>query len=885
MRSEDGTLDWALAAAAGAGLIACVALAGAATHTASVQGLGAPHQPMLPLTAVSLLVAAGALALARQRRAGRVASALAALVALVGALTLAEYALDRDLGLDGLLGVGVHVAGTTPGRIAANTATCLILIAGAILTLDRGRRFVRPAQACALLASVVALATLIGYLLNVPVLRRGFGSSVPNPMALSTALAILLLAAGVLLARPQVGIMALVRAAGPGGALVRRLAPAAILVPIAIAYLRLQGQTAGWYGTEEGLALFCVALVLISFALTIFTGRTLERVEAERLAGLARERAIVEASRDAIMSSGLDGRLTSWNAAAERIYGYAREEAIGRPPELLIGPRGMASGETLHRRRDGTTFPVEVVVSELRDASGAVTGSSAVARDVTRRRRDERALRRLATIVESSQDAIYTFDAEGTIAVWNAAAVRIFGYTADEIAGRSVRILVGGADAAERLAALIARIWRGEVVEGETPAVRNDGQLIYAYYMTFPIRDETGEIVAGAAIVRDETQRRKLQEQLRQAQKMEAVGQLAGGIAHDFNNLLTAITGYTELARMMIGDGDGLAELDEVLRAADRAASLTTQLLAFSRRQLLNPVPLDLSKVTRGVLPMLRRLIGEDIAVVEELDDALPSVLADAGQVEQVLVNLAVNARDAMPDGGVLTIATRAQALEREERSVPHVCLVVADTGVGIDGAALPRVFEPFYTTKGVGEGTGLGLATVHGVVSQSGGEVQVYSELGVGTTFKIFLPATDAVGGPAPMPAADAHGLGGTETLLVCEDEAPVRSLLERVLTRAGYRVMSYDRPEDALSVGDAELEDIDALVSDVIMPGMPGPELARMLQERRPGLPTLFLSGYAAETVHGRGSLPVGSAFLEKPFDHLKLLQTLRVLLDGAT
>ncbi len=885
MHSEDGTFDWSLATAACAGLIACVALAGAATDTASLQGLGSPGEPMQPLTAVCLLAASGAFASARRRPAGRVASAAAVLVAVVAAITLAEYALDRSLGIDGLLGIGVHGDGTAPGRIAANSASCLVLIAGAILTLDRGRRFVRPAQACALLAAVVALTTLLGYLFSAPELRRAFGSAVLNPMALATALAILLLSAGILLARPQAGMMELFGAGGPGGALVRRLAPAAILLPIAIAYVRLKGQDAGWYGTEEGLALFCVALVVVFFTLAIVTGRAIDRVETERLAGLARERAIVEASQDAIMASGLDGRLTSWNPAAERIYGYTRDEAIGRLPEELIGPGGMTSGETQHRRRDGTTFPVEVAVSGLHDASGAVAGTSAVARDITRRLRDERALRRLATIVESSQDAIYTFDAEGTIAVWNAAAERIFGYTAAEIAGRSVLILVGGENAAARLQALLERIWDGEVVEAGTVAIRKDGEVIDAYYTTFPIRDETGEIVAGAAIVRDETQRRKLQDQLRQAQKMEAVGQLAGGIAHDFNNLLTAITGYTELARMSIGPGEGAADLDEVLRAADRAAALTTQLLAFSRRQLLNPVPLDLSKVTRGVLPMLRRLIGEDIAVVEQLDDALPNVLADAGQIEQVLVNLAVNARDAMPDGGRLTIATRAQTLEQDDGPMPHVCLAVADTGVGIDREALPHVFEPFYTTKDVGEGTGLGLATVHGVVSQSGGEVRVYSELGLGTTFKVFLPATDAAGVPVAAAAADAHGLGGTETLLVCEDEAPVRSLLERVLTGAGYRVMSYDRPEDALSVADAELERVDALVSDVIMPGMPGPELARTLQERRPGLPTLFLSGYAAETVHGRGNLPLGSAFVEKPFDHTTLLQTLRLLLDGAT
>jgi nitrogen-specific signal transduction histidine kinase len=389
--------------------------------------------------------------------------------------------------------------------------------------------------------------------------------------------------------------------------------------------------------------------------------------------------------------------------------------------------------------------------------------------------------------------------------------------------------------------------------------------------------------------MRDVTERRMLEEQLRQAQKMEAVGQLAGGIAHDFNNLLTVIGGYGEIARRRIGAGPGAAELLEVERAAERATQLTKQLLAFSRQQMLDPVPLDLAEIAGGLLPMLRRLIGEDIEIAMLTDNGLPAVLADRAQLEQVLVNLAVNARDAMPTGGTLTIETRAVTLddayaERHAGVEPgeYVCLTVTDTGVGMRPETLSRVFEPFFTTKAVGQGTGLGLATVHGIVNQSGGHILVYSEPDLGTSFKAYLPATGAA---TPAEDGDQRSeldrLGGSETILLCEDEDGVRQLIEHVLTAHGYRVLATGGPHEAVERASEHGAAIDALVSDVIMPDMSGPELARRLESVRPGLRTLFVSGYTAETVRDRGRLPEDSAFLEKPFDQLSLLRAVRALL----
>ncbi len=863
----------------------------------------------------------------------------------------------------------------------------------------------RGADAAALTAALIAGLALLGYLFDVPALRRGLSSPL-TPMALPTALAMLSLSAGLIAA--NTGLAVLARGRGPGGALLRRLAPAAVIVPVALTFVTLEGLRSDWFEDREGLALLGAALIVVLALLVIFTASRLERVRRRELAiidatvdavitldaegrvrefnaaaermfgfrrdavigkelaplvvpealreahrsGLARavargestivgrpveltamradgsefpaeitisrlsgdgravfvghvrditarlesERAarhlaaVVESSADAIVAVGMDGAVTSWNAAAQRIYGYPREEAVGRHIEELVVPperhaempevgAELMSGrsihdESIHMRRDGGRFPAEATTSPIRDAEGEIAGFSLIARDITGRREAERAVRRLAAIVESSSDAIYTFQLDGAVLSWNKGAERTLGYEAAEIAGRSVVILSNAGPDAAQVHEFFAALNRGETVEREAIARRKDGEAINLAYTAFPIRDDHGALLAGGMIARDVTEQRRLEEQLRQAQKMEAVGQLAGGIAHDFNNLLTVITGYGQLARALVGAGNGASELEAIERAAARATELTRQLLAFSRRQRLDPVVLDLSEVARGLAPMLRRLIGDDIEVEMALADALPEVLADAGQLEQVVINLAVNARDAMPEGGLLVVATGVEG--------DHVWLSVSDTGIGIAPEALPHVFEPFYTTKPVGAGTGLGLASVHGAITQSGGRIEVDSEPGHGTTFKFLLPATRAERDAAvPERPASEDWLGGDETILVCEDEDGVRALVELVLAGAGYRVLSEGRPSAALARAEGEPGHIHGLVTDVIMPDMPGPELARRLGGSRPGLRTLFISGYTADTVRERGSLPAGSAFLEKPFDRTTLLRTLRELL----
>jgi two-component system, cell cycle sensor histidine kinase and response regulator CckA len=474
----------------------------------------------------------------------------------------------------------------------------------------------------------------------------------------------------------------------------------------------------------------------------------------------------------------------------------------------------------------------------------------------------------LQAILDATMDIIVVFDSDRRFVSVNDAACRFYGRTRDELVGNRLDDLIGteraeadwdGFLSPERIAqGMLEHVWEGD----------QDGQRRVLEVRSRP------EIMPGRHlfVLRDVTERRRLEDQLRQAQKMEAVGQLAGGVAHDFNNLLTVIGGYTEIARRNIGAGPGGAELLEVERATERAAKLTRQLLAFSRQQVLDPTPLDLGEVAAALVPMLRRLIGEDIEIAMLAAPGLPAVLADRSQLEQVILNLAVNARDAMPSGGTLTIETRTVG--------GQVALVVTDTGVGMTPETLEHIFEPFFTTKTVGEGTGLGLATVHGIVKQSGGEIRVYSEPDLGTSFKVYLPISGEAPERATADGAEGDRLRGDETVLLCEDEEGVRHLVEHVLTTHGYRVLAAAGPLQALEI--ATEHEIHVLVSDVIMPDLTGSELAHRLESIRPGVRTLFVSGYTAETVRGRGRLPADSAFLEKPFDQLSLLRAVRALLD---
>ena len=405
-----------------------------------------------------------------------------------------------------------------------------------------------------------------------------------------------------------------------------------------------------------------------------------------------------------------------------------------------------------------------------------------------------------------------------------------------------------------------------------------DGRVLWVDDRTTVVRHADGSVARYEGTLADITERKHLQAQFVQAQKMETVGRLAGGVAHDFNNLLTVINGYAEFALTDIPEGDPLHEMvQEIYDAGQRASGLTRQLLAFSRRQVVQPVALDLNVVAGQMHRMLERLIGEDIRLTFDLDPGLWRIRADAGQLEQVIMNLAVNARDAMPEGGTLVVTTR-----NLDDDSGQIMLAVADTGCGMDEATQQRLFEPFFTTKRPGQGTGLGLATVYGIVTQAGGRIELSSAPGRGTTFRIYLPRLEGEGGSDVVASRPAGVVRGTERVLIVEDEESLRRIAQRILTAAGYTTICAANGEEAIAVLEAHDAPVDLLLTDVVMPGMSGHELAARIKVTHPDLKVLFASGYLPDAFPNRAQLGEDVQFLAKPYSPSSLTSKVRDVLD---
>jgi two-component system, cell cycle sensor histidine kinase and response regulator CckA len=701
--------------------------------------------------------------------------------------------------------------------MAPMAAIHLILASGAVLALDkrRGSTSLWPSEALAALIGLTALFTLLAYVYGAVSLRApalGAWASAPS------ACAFVFVALGLTWSRTAHGVPRLFASRGPGGVLARRLVPVVSLLPAVLGWAQVNAK---WIEPHLGSALLAAGnttgLLVLSFAIAVALERSdrAGRSAEQRLRdGEARKTAMLEAALDCVVSMDEQGRITEFNAAAERTFGYARTDVIGRPLAEVMIPVRLREQHQKGLRRYLSTGHAEVLG-----------------------RRTE-----LVAMRNGGQELPVEL-----------AIVRI------------------GSSAPIEFTAYIRDLSERRVAE-ETRAE-----------LTTQAQTET------AARRRAEVALQRSEDHLRQSQKLEAIGRLAGGIAHDFNNMLSVILGSANLLSQELTKDESLrGEVREIESAAGRAAALTRQLLAFSRQQVLEPRVVDLNDLILKLDGMLRRMIGEDIELQLTTDPNVGRVLVDPGQIENVIVNLVINARDAMPRGGALRLVLEAAELDREyvgehlnARVGPHVMIAVSDSGVGMEPEVVSRIFEPFFTTKEQDKGTGLGLAMVFGTVTQSGGHIAVESEPGRGTTFRLYFPRTERA--PSlPGPAPEELSSRGSEQVLLVEDEEQVRRVISLTLKRFGYSVTEATSADHALRLAQDPSNDIDLLLTDVVMPGMSGPDLAARVRSIRTGLKVLCMSGYNDEAMLRYGLDDPGMAYLQKPVTPDNLARKVRDVLD---
>jgi PAS domain S-box-containing protein len=636
---------------------------------------------------------------------------------------------------------------------------------------------------------------------------------------------------------------------------------------------------------------------------------------------------VVEAIPDAVAAVNQQGFIIQVNSQTESLFGYSRDELMGQKIEILV-PEGQRTRHELHReqfhqqpkirrmgsgldlygrRRDGSEFPVEISLSPVASADGVVVLSAI--RDISDRKRIEEELRRaneeldkrksrelrdyqtrIALIVDSSQDAIIGKNLDGVVTHWNKGAEQMYGYTAAEIIGKPVSLLAPP-ERADEIPEILHKIRHGERVDYfESVRITKDKRKLNVSISISPVYDAEGAIVGASTIARNITAQKKVEEQLRQSQKMEAIGRLAGGVAHDFNNLLGIVTACSELLRNKV-DAEGVELIDNIREAGKRGASLTRQLLAFSRRQPIQAQVLDLNDRLKQVSKLLTPLMGDDVEILHLPRSQNAFVEVDPGQLDQIVVNLAVNARDAMPRGGRLILETAVfdfdEAFAREHPAMSagrYVMLAISDSGTGMDEATRSRIFEPFFTTKESGKGSGLGLATVYGIVRQSGGHIWVYSELGHGTTFKIYLPSAEQkldTGAESRQDLLPPRRDGFT--ILLAEDDGVMRRLTRKLLEQHGYKVIEAEDGKAAVDVIAANHVPIDLTLTDIVMKAMTGPELVLHLIDSYPNMKVVYMSGYTGELV-AHPDLDGGIPLLEKPFTRAALLKILHQALGPA-
>jgi PAS domain S-box-containing protein len=670
------------------------------------------------------------------------------------------------------------------------------------------------------------------------------------------------------------------------------------------------GRLFGLGAASFVLAVLLVHNVALQAQLSDLLGKLRRRAATERDHHTARERlfsAVVESSNDAIITQALDGTITAWNPAAERLFGYAATEAVGRHIDIIVPPdrraevgdilgrvaRGEAIRhyETVRRRKNGREVHVSLGVSPIRSAAGKIVGASKIAHDISETRRTQQALNQeieeRRRIFETSQDLILVTDTKGTFVQVSPSSRTILGYEPSEMIGHSAVEFIHADDLENTREEMRSARHGRHMRNFETRYVHKNGQAVRLTWMGVWSEPVRRHFFVG----RDLTEKLAAEAQFRQAQKMEAVGQLTGGVAHDFNNILTVITGTIGILADAVADRPQLAAIARMIdEAAERGASLTRHLLAFARKQPLQPREVDVNALVLEAAKLLQPTVGQQIEIAPRLAADAWTASVDPSQLTTAILNLALNARDAMAGGGKITLETNNVYLDEayagmndEVTAGDYVMIAVSDTGSGIPAALLEKVFDPFFTTKEIGRGTGLGLSMVFGFVKQSGGHIKIYSEEGHGTTIRIYLPrATGVDEAPDELPASSTID-GGHEIVLVVEDDALVRKYVIAQIESLGYATLEASNATEALNVIDSAAT-IDLLFTDVIMPGpMNGRQLADEALQRRPSLKTLYTSGFTENAIVHHGRLDSGVLLLAKPYRKSDLARMMRMALDN--